>query len=127
MADSWHLTRLKIDVRHEDDIAIIEASGECDLITSRMLKETADGLFEEKSCKIIFDLRNMDYIDSSGFRVLLEAKSIASNQGGDIALVSLPPPVERVYTLLRLDELVMRTDSVDEAVSRLRLLHCNPD
>ena len=124
MAETWHVSRLKVDVRHESDIAVIEARGECDLITSRKLKEAADALFKTGCCKIIFDLREMNYIDSSGFRVLLEAKNKATEHGGDIALVSLTAPVERVYTLLRLHELVMRADTVDDALGALAPLQC---
>jgi anti-anti-sigma factor len=124
MAETWHGARLKVDFRREGDIAIIDARGECDLITSRKLKEAADSLFDEGRCKIIFDLQEMNYIDSSGFRVLLEAKNRATEMGGDVALVSLAPPVERVYTLLRLHELVMRTDTVDEAIKALAPLEC---
>ncbi len=124
MAETWHVSRLTVDIRYEEDIAVIEARGECDLITSRKLKEAADSLFNTGRCKIIFDLRDMNYIDSSGFRVLLEAKNKAVEKGGDIALVSLTAPVERVYTLLRLNELVMRTDTVGEAIEKLRALEC---
>ena len=124
MAETWHVSRLKVDIRHEGDIAIIEARGECDLITSRKLKEAADSLFNTGRCKIIFDLREMNYIDSSGFRVLLEAKNKATERGGDITLVSLTAPVERVYALLRLNELVMRTDTIDESIRALEPLQC---
>ncbi len=127
MAETWHVSRLTVNVRYEEDIAIIEARGECDLITSRKLKEAADSLFNAGRCKVVFDLQDMNYIDSSGFRVLLEAKNKASEKGGDIALVSLTAPVERVYSLLRLNELVMRTDSVEEAIGKLKPLQCKPE
>lgn len=127
MADTWHVARLKVDVRHEDDVAIIQAQGECDLITSRKLKEAADSLFNTGRCKIIFDLEEMDYIDSSGFRVLLEAKNNATERGGDIVLVSLTAPVERVYSLLRLNELVPRTDTVEQAIEKLKALECKQE
>lgn len=127
MADTWHVSRLKVDVRDEGDVTIIEARGECDLITSRKLKEASDGLFSTGRCKLIFDLREMNYIDSSGFRVLLEAKNKAVERGGDIALVSLTAPVERVYTLLRLNEMVLRTDTVDQAVEKLNVTQCQPE
>lgn len=127
MADTWHVSRLRVDVRYEGDVAIIEAQGECDLITSRKLKEAADSLFNTGRCKIIFNLQEMNYIDSSGFRVLLEAKNKAVEKGGDIALVSLTAPVERVYTLLRLNELVMRTDTVEQAVELLKPMQCKSE
>ncbi|MHB1001237.1 MAG: STAS domain-containing protein [Armatimonadota bacterium] len=120
MAETWHVSKLDINIRYQDDIPIIEASGECDLITSKKLKEISDNLIDTNHNKIVFDLRNMTYIDSSGFRVLLEAKNRVSQNNGDIALVSLTAPVERVFNLLRLGELIIRADSVDEAIGKLK-------
>lgn len=120
MAETWRVSKLDINIRYEDDIPIIEAHGEADLITSRKLREAAESLINTGRCRIVFDLRDMTYIDSSGFRVLLEAKNKVSQRGGDIALVSLTAPVERVFNLLRLGELIIRTDTVEEAVEKLK-------
>ena len=102
------------------DVPVIEAHGECDLITSRKLKDAADYLIQTGRNKMVFDLRDTTYIDSSGFRALLDARNNAVNRGGNIALVSLTAPVERVFSLLRLDEIIIRTDTVENAVERLR-------
>ena len=120
MTETWHVSRLEVDIRYVEDIPVIEARGECDLITSRRLKESADSLLESGHYRIIFDLRDMSYIDSSGFRVLFDIRNKAVEKGGEIALVSLTAPVERVFQLLRLDELVLRVDAVEEAVRLLK-------
>ena len=125
MAETWRVSRLDVEVRYEDNIPIIEARGECDLITSRRLKEVADSLVSTGHCRIVFDLRDMSYIDSSGFRVLLEAKNKVAEKGGNIALVSLTAPVERVFNLLRLGELIIRTDTVQEGLDQLRAIDCH--
>ncbi|MDI6827320.1 MAG: STAS domain-containing protein [Armatimonadota bacterium] len=120
MAETWNVSKIDVDIRYADDIPIIEAKGECDLITSRKLKEAADNLLDTGRNKIIFDLRNMVYIDSAGFRILLDAKNKATEKGGDIILVSLTEPVDRAFKLLRLDELITRVETIDEAVARLK-------
>lgn len=125
MAETWRVSKLDVDVKYEDGIPIIEARGECDLITSRKLKDVAESLITTGQCRIVFDLRNMSYIDSSGFRVLLEAKNGVAEKGGNIALVSLTAPVERVFNLLRLGELIIRTDTVQEAVDQLKSIECH--
>jgi len=125
LAEAWRVSRLQIEVKYQDNIPIIAASGECDLITSRKLKETIDNLIATGHCKIIFDFTNMTYIDSSGFRTLLDAKKKTSLKGGDIVLVSPSSPVERVYKLLHLDELIVRTDEVESAVQKLETLSCS--
>ena len=125
MAETWRVSKLDVEVKYQDNIPIIEARGECDLITSRRLKEVADSLINTGQCRIVFDLRDMSYIDSSGFRVLLEAKNKVAEKGGNIALVSLTAPVERVFNLLRLGELIIRTDTVQEALAQLRSIECH--
>ena len=124
MAETWRVSRLDVDVRYEDNIPIIEAKGECDLITSRRLRDVADSLINTGHCRIAFDLREMSYIDSSGFRVLLDAKNKVAEKGGNIALVSLTAPVERVFNLLRLGELIIRTDTIEQAVKELQKVEC---
>lgn len=120
MADASQISKLTVDVRYVSGVPVIEAHGECDLITSKKLKEVAESLINTGHYSLVFDMRDMTYIDSSGFRVLLDAKEKATKRGGNIVLVSLTAPVERVFQLLRLDEYVTRTDTVEEAVELLK-------
>lgn len=124
MAETWRVSKLEVEIGYVEDIAVIKARGECDLITSRKLKEASDSLINTGRCRIIFDLRDMSYIDSSGFRILLEAQNKVEKKGGGIALVSLTAPVERVFNLLRLGELIVRTDTIEEAVEKLKHAEC---
>ena len=127
MAEAWRVSRLDVDIRYQDHIPIIEGRGECDLITSRKLQKAVDSLIGTGHYKIVFDLRDVTYIDSSGFRVLLEARNKVVQKAGNIALVSLTAPVERVFNLLRLGELIIRTDTVEEAVEKLKSIECPQD
>lgn len=120
MAESWRVSKLEVVVRYQDDIPVIEARGECDLVTCLKLKDTAQHLISAGQNKIIFDLRGTTYIDSSGFRVLLESRNKVVQRGGNIALVSLAAPAERVFNLLRLDELLIRTDTVEQGIEKLK-------
>ncbi len=124
MAETWRVSRLEMEIAYQDNIPIISARGECDLITSRKVKEAVDSLISTGHCKLIFDFRHMTYIDSSGFRVMLEAKHKATEKGGDIVLISLTEPVERVFKLLHLDELITRTDTLEQAIDKLSTMEC---
>lgn len=119
MAETWRVSKLDVDIRYENNTPVVEARGECDLLTCRKLKEASDNLIDTGHSNIVFDLRDMTYIDSSGFRVLLQAQNRVAEKGGHIALVSLTAPVERVFNLLRLTELIIRTDTVEEALEKL--------
>jgi anti-sigma B factor antagonist len=127
MADSWRVSRLDVDVSYEKGIPIVKAKGECDLITSRKLKETVDELLASGHCKMIFDMQDVAYSDSAGFRVLLEARNKAVAKSGNIVLVSMKPPVERAFSLLRLGELIIHAKSVEEALEVLSNIECTRD
>jgi len=124
VAETWRVCKLDVDIRYEDHIPIIVARGECDLLTCRKLNEAIDNLISTGHCMMVFDLREMTYIDSAGFRALLAAKNRVAEKGGDIAVVSLTAPVERAFELLRIGELVTRTDTVREAVEKLKTIEC---
>ena len=127
MAETWRVSKLDVTTQFVGDTPIIMAKGEADLITSRKLKETADSLIATGHCKIVFDLRDTTYIDSSGFRALLEARNKVVQKGGHIALVSLTAPVERVFNLLHLGELIFTADTVEQALEKLKDIQCRED
>jgi anti-sigma B factor antagonist len=127
VAETWRVSKLDVTTQFVGDIPIITATGEADLITSRKLKETADSLIATGHCKIVFDLRDTTYIDSSGFRALLEARNKVAQKGGNIALVSLTAPVERVFNLLHLGELIFTAGAVEQALEKLKDIQCHED
>jgi anti-sigma B factor antagonist len=124
MAETWCVSKLDIDIRYLEGIPIIKATGDCDLITSNKLRAATENLLNISHCRIVFDLRDMIYIDSSGFRMLLEARNKAVGKNGDIILVSLSAPVEHMFDLMGLANLIARTDTVEEAVARLKNIKC---
>lgn len=127
MEDSWRVPKLDVSVSYQDGIPIVKAKGECDLITSCKLKEAVDNLMASGHCKIIFDMQDVAYTDSAGFRILLEARNKAAAKSGSIVLVSMKPPVERAFSLLRLGELISHAKSVEEALGMLRNIECAQD
>lgn len=122
MAETWRVSELNVDIVYVQDIPVVRAHGECDLITCRRLKEAADSLINTGHYRIAFDLRHMTHLDSSGFRILLEAANRTAEKGGAIALVSLTAPIERAFNLLRLGELIIRTSTVEKAVEKLKAI-----
>lgn len=119
MSEGWQVSKLKVEISYIDNIPVINAKGECDLITSKKLRQAVDNLIGAGHYNIIFDFREMTYIDSSGFRALLDTRNKIEQKNGEIVLVCLTAPVERVFNLLRLDELISRTETVEDALEYL--------
>ncbi|MCL2311648.1 MAG: STAS domain-containing protein [Firmicutes bacterium] len=62
---------MKIDTKIENKQALISIIGRIDTKTSEILKNKIDSLFEQDLMSIKLDFKNVDYISSSGLRVIL--------------------------------------------------------
>ena len=120
MVKTWHVSEIKMNLSRVDDIPVIEASGECDLITSRKLKDTANGLIDGDNVRLILDLGGMTYIDSSGFQVLVALQKKANAAGGGIVLSGLPERIRRILGILKLRELLPTAMTIESAVDLLK-------
>lgn len=119
MAKAWRVYEMEIDVRYSDEIPVVEGRGECDLVTSRKLQKTAYDLMDAGHQCLIFDLRGTKYIDSSGFRVLVEAQKRARAMGGGIVIYGLPGPVRHVFDVMRLGDVIPIADDLQKAAAML--------
>lgn len=67
--------------------------------------------------RLVIDLKQLLFIDSSGVGALVNALTVARKAGGDIKLANVPPHVRGVLEVVRLDKLFASFGSVDEAVA----------
>ena len=67
--------------------------------------------------RVVIDMRQLLFIDSSGVGALVNALSSARRAGGDIKLANVPAQVRGVLEVVRLDKLFAAFATVDEAVA----------
>ena len=74
---------------------------------------------EQGGGKLILDLAEVGFMDSSGLSVLVSVFKAARAKGGDVALLHLNPTVRSLIELTRLQQVFAIFD--DEAAARARL------
>ena len=95
--------KMQTAVREIEGITIIDVSGRITLGEGNvMLRETIRGLVEKGSDKILLNLHEVGYVDSSGIGELVKSYTTVKNRGGQMKLVNLS---KRVYDLLQLTRL----------------------
>lgn len=89
---------MDITVLQERDIRIVEIVGRLDTLTSPELDKAIKPLIEPGAV-IVFDCEKMDYISSSGLRVILSThKQLAASRGRFIVR-NLNPEVRTVFDM----------------------------
>ena len=103
-----------VEVQELGGATVLVVTGELDLRTSPELEERLSRAFDAGAELVILDLRQIEFMDSTGLRVLLSAHQRAHETGRRFALVRGADQVERVLTLTGVRDLLTVVDAPEE-------------
>lgn len=104
---------MKCTLRSENDIDILELSGEIDLQHSPTLREKILASLKKKRALLI-DLGKVSYIDSSGIASLVEGLQTARKAQLPYGLMHVSKAASQVLSLTRLDQVFAMYSSLDD-------------
>jgi anti-sigma B factor antagonist len=96
----------KFDVAEEDigDVTrILAASGEIHVSTAPLLSEHLTAALAANRTQLVLDFSEVEFIDSTGLSVLLNALRRLARRQGSLVLVCTNPTVLRLFEITRLD------------------------
>jgi anti-sigma B factor antagonist len=107
---------IKVSTRQVDTVTLVDLSGRITLGEgSSTLRETVRDLVAKGQKKIVLNLGDVPYIDSSGIGELVSSYTTVSNQGGALKLLNLQ---KKVHDLLQITKLYTVFDAhTDEAAA----------
>jgi anti-sigma B factor antagonist len=79
-------------------------SGELDLASAEMLEAKLKELESSEPDLLVLDLRELEFMDSTGLRAVIAADARARERGGRLVVVRAPEEVDRVFRLTRMDQ-----------------------
>jgi len=94
---------LRATHRDSGSITVVDLGGRIILGDgSALLRKTVRDLLEGQRNKIVLNLGDVDYIDSSGIGELVSAYTAVKNRGGDLKLLNLTKKVRDLIQLTKL-------------------------
>jgi len=79
----------------------VSPMGSLDIMNYTTLQEAIDSLLQKSPKMIILDLKDLDYITSSGVGVVIKTRKIMKNNNGEVLLVNLQPQIEKVFEIIK--------------------------
>ena len=107
-------THLRIAASTVNGVAVITLAGELDLASAPALADAIAGAASSGAELVIVDLRDVEFMDSSGIGVLVKAHQAATQSGRRFAVVKGSPQVDRILRLTGLHELMTLLDAPEE-------------
>ena len=109
---------MKTSTRQVDGVTIVDCSGRITLGEgSVILKDVVRELLSKGQKKILLNLGDVNYIDSSGIGELVSAFTTVRNQGGELKLLNL---TKKVHDLLRITKLYTVFDVKDDEAATVK-------
>lgn len=106
----------RVEVKEEPQATVLAVQGELDLASSSTLEEELTRLPEDTGL-VILDLRELEFMDSTGLSVLVKAHQRAEERGHRFTLVRGRPQVQRLLTLTGVAGRIEMADSPEELIS----------
>jgi anti-anti-sigma factor len=114
------VTLLSFQTTVTGEVAIVTLGGELDVSGATLLENELDRITADHDPRtMVLDLSGLDFMDSTGLRLVVLADSQAKEQDRAFALVRGKEDVHRVFEITRMTDRLRFLDSVAEA-SELR-------
>ncbi|MGB0889322.1 MAG: STAS domain-containing protein [Solirubrobacterales bacterium] len=104
-----------VNVAESDDATIVSVSGELDIATADRLTKALAGIVVEPNHRLVVDLSDVEFMDSTGLRLLIGANRKAGEAGYRFAVVTGGSPAKRVFELTKMDEHINVVDRLADA------------
>lgn len=108
---------MKIDTRTVGDVQVLDCSGKITLGEGTMtIRNTVREVLKNGGKKIVLNLAEVNYIDSSGIGELVSTFTTVTNQGGQLKLLKLTKKIQELLAITKLLTVFQVYNDEQEAV-----------
>jgi anti-sigma B factor antagonist len=101
-----------------EGLAVVSISGSVDMLTAPGLADAIDTALAKKPSGLIVDLSKVEFLGSAGISVLMKTRDTLG-ETTQFCVVADGPATHRPLTLLGINELMLLSRRLDDAVSKL--------
>jgi anti-sigma B factor antagonist len=104
-------SHFRVQVANKGEAAIVSISGELDLASSPALEEELERVAATDASLVIVDLRELEFMDSTGLSVLVRAHQRAAENSQRFGLVNGSQQVQRLLSLTGVADRLMLAET----------------
>ncbi|MDN4175325.1 STAS domain-containing protein [Nocardioides sp. SOB77] len=108
------MIEIEVD-RREGGIGVVVPKGRLNMVSARQLKELLGELVSSGATRVVVDLAETTFLDSSGLGAIIAGLKSARQAGGDLRIARPTATVLTVFQLTNMDKVLRPRDDVDTA------------
>lgn len=111
---------LDINMEKRGSVLCVRLNGELDHHTSEVLRNNVEEELQSGQFKhLILNLEYLSFMDSSGLGVILGRYKQITNNGGEMVVCSITPPIKRLMEMSGLFKIIRLADTEPLALEKL--------
>jgi anti-sigma B factor antagonist len=103
-------------IRHQGEVSLVDLSGTLTSFETAAMQDAIAGLLRQGRKRIVLNLRELQYLDSSGVGQLVRAYLMVVKAGGEMKAVGLTPRIEEILKITKLSQVFPEFPDEDEAL-----------
>lgn len=107
---------MRIEKKKKNDVSVVKVSGDIDISSSQEVRQYFESLLEENGNKVIINLGEVEYVDSSGLAAFVDILKKMRASGGTLKLSNVPGKVKGLFEITKLDKIFDMVDDEDDAL-----------
>ena len=117
---TYTMSKMEIFQSLIGDIPVLSISGKIDAVTSKDLEAALIGLIDHNKNFLIFNMEKVEFLSSSGLRVLMASLNKLKHRDRDLKLAALQPFVKEVFFMTGANRFFSIYPSQGEAIESLQ-------
>ena len=93
---------------------IVSSVGSLDSNTYRIFEEEVNSILEKSPTMIVFDMECLEYLSSSGIRIILKARKELKENDGKVVFMKLQTQVKKVFEIINAIPSMKILSSIEE-------------
>lgn len=107
---------VRFNVREEAGVTIVDLEDNIDASCAHELRDLLKGMIDGGTRRILMNLKEVNFIDSSGLGIFVAAYKMMNQIGGAIKFAKPQKTLEKIFELTRTHKVFEIFDSIDEAL-----------
>ena len=101
---------MELNAMRNGQTLIVTLKGELDHHSAENIRNEIDALLIDPGIrKLVLDMKNVTFMDSSGLGVILGRYRMLSSRGGSVYVSNVAPNVDRIFKMSGIYSLIQRT------------------
>jgi anti-sigma B factor antagonist len=106
---------MDIEKTVDGKVAVLRPVGRLNMVIAPTMRSLIESTVSEGQSRVVVDLGETAFVDSSGLGALIAGLKVARQAGGDLRLASVSEQVMTVLRLTNLDRVLRAHDTVADA------------